>query len=226
MKAMKQSTKRLLAMFLAFLMVFTMIPTTSFAAEGSAQAEASESPSAYGYDETDAESVTVNVTLSNDGFPIVAQDGTVLSHHEVTVPYFDLANYDLQDYYRYGTANGSGSYVGTEVIKRPTLLHLYIYLIERYYMDVPEDECGKGTSGIFEYAEDNEVYYLDDEMAYSSNGTSAMSLSGAATSMYMNNFWGHSENLMYYRNHRYPLMSAGWGSCMRGLSSPYRTWSG
>ena len=152
MKAMKQSTKRLLAMFLAFLMVFTMIPTTSFAAEGSAQAEASESPSAYGYDETDAESVTVNVTLSNDGFPIVAQDGTALSHHEVTVPYFDLANYDLQDYYRYGTANGSGSYAGTEVIKRPTLLHLYIYLIERYYMDVPEDECGTGTSGIFEYA--------------------------------------------------------------------------
>ena len=212
MKAMKQTTKRLLAMFLAFLMVFTMIPTASFAAEGSAQAEASESPSAYGYDETNAESVKVNVTLSNDGFPIVAQDGTALSHLEVTVPYFDLANYDLQDYYRYGTENGSGSYVGTELIKRPTLLHLYIYLIERYYMGVPADECGTGTSGIFEYAEDNTVYYLGDEVAYRSNGTNAMSLSGAATSMYMNNFWGHSENLMYYRNHRYPLMSAGWGS--------------
>lgn len=40
----------------------------------------------------------------------------------------------------------------------------------------------------------------------------ALLISGSATSMYMQNFWGHDENLMYYRNHVYPLMSAGWGS--------------
>lgn len=28
----------------------------------------------------------------------------------------------------------------------------------------------------------------------------------------MRNFWGHDENLMYFRNHVYPLMSAGWGA--------------
>lgn len=28
----------------------------------------------------------------------------------------------------------------------------------------------------------------------------------------MANFWGHDENLMYYRNHCYPYMSPGWGS--------------
>ena len=30
--------------------------------------------------------------------------------------------------------------------------------------------------------------------------------------MYMPNFWGHDENLMYYRNHVYPLMGPGWGA--------------
>ena len=30
--------------------------------------------------------------------------------------------------------------------------------------------------------------------------------------MYMQQFWGHDENLMYYRNHMFPLMSAGWGA--------------
>ena len=28
----------------------------------------------------------------------------------------------------------------------------------------------------------------------------------------MENFWGHDENLMYYRNHCFPYMSPGWGS--------------
>lgn len=35
---------------------------------------------------------------------------------------------------------------------------------------------------------------------------------GNATSLYMKTFWGHDENLMYFRNHEYPLMSKGWGS--------------
>ena len=40
----------------------------------------------------------------------------------------------------------------------------------------------------------------------------ALKVRGSATSLYMVNFWGHDENLMYYRNHVYPLMSPGWGS--------------
>ena len=40
----------------------------------------------------------------------------------------------------------------------------------------------------------------------------ALNITGSATSMYMQQFWGHDENLMYYRNHVYPLMSAGWGA--------------
>ncbi|MBR4079211.1 MAG: hypothetical protein IKK29_03265, partial [Christensenellaceae bacterium] len=111
----------------------------------------------YGYDETNKDSVTVNVTLSNDGYPIMAEDDTILSHLEVTVPYFDLSLYGLEDFYRYGTEDGRGTYANEKLIQRPTGLHLYIYLLERYYMGLPEEKCCLGTSGVLEYAKDTEV---------------------------------------------------------------------
>ena len=166
----------------------------------------------YGYDETDKSSVTVYVTLSNDGYPVVAADGTVMSNLMVTVPYFDLGLYGLGDYYRYGTDGGKGTYTNDKVVQRPTGLHLYIYLLERYYMGLDESQCCLGTSGVLKYAEDTEVYYMDGGMAYESGGKRALMTSGGATSIYMVNFWGHDENLMYFRNHCYPYMSAGWGA--------------
>ena len=43
---------------------------------------------AYGYDETPADKVTITVTISNDGVPLVGTDAdpTVLAHLDVTVP--------------------------------------------------------------------------------------------------------------------------------------------
>ena len=168
----------------------------------------------YGYEETKKDSVTVKVTVSNDGYPILGsdEDETVLSHLEVTVPYFDLALYGLEDFYRYGTENGRGIYVNENLIERPTGLHLYIYLLERYYMGLPEEQCGKGTSGVLNYAKDIDVSYMNDAEAYSSDGKQALLTTGGATSIYMTNFWGHDENLMYFRNHCYPYMSPGWGA--------------
>ena len=175
--------------------------------------EASEGIAAqYGYDETAKSSVTVYVTLSNDGYPITAVDGTVMANLAVTVPYFDLGLYGLEDYYRYGTTGNKGPYTNDTVVQRPTGLHLYIYLLERYYMGLEESKCCMGTSGVLEYAADTQVYYMDGELAYESGGKRGLMTSGGATSIYMVNFWGHDENLMYFRNHCYPLMSAGWGS--------------
>ena len=167
----------------------------------------------YGYDETDQASVTVYVTISSDGAPIIGKDdgGTILSHLEVKVPYFPLSLYGLDDFNRYHTENGSGSYTDNEIVQRPTLLHLYIYMLERYYLGVAEKGCGKGTSGLLEFTGSGEG--VNDMLGGSYEDTlNALLISGSATSMYMQNFWGHNENLMYYRNHVYPLMSAGWGS--------------
>lgn len=164
------------------------------------------------YDETDADNVTVNVTISNDGIPLMGKDGTILANLDVTVPYFDLDDYGLSKYYRYGTEYGWGSYNNDTVIERPTALHAYIYLIERYYMGLPASQCGKGTSGILDYNKATDVLYMDGEKAYNTGRTYVLTPTGDATSLYMFNFWGHDQNLMYYRNHEYPLMGKGWGS--------------
>ena len=164
------------------------------------------------YDETPADSVTVNVTISNDGIPLMGKDGTILANLNVTVPYFDLADYGLSKYYRYGTEFGWGSYNNDTVVERPTALHAYIYLIERYYMGLPADQCGKGTSGVLDYNKKTDALYMDGTKAYNSGNSYAITPTGNATSLYMKTFWGHDENLMYFRNHEYPLMSKGWGS--------------
>ena len=167
--------------------------------------------SQYGYDETPQDSVRVWVTISSDGVPIVGNEGTVISHLEVNVPYFDLDLYGLSDYYRYGTENGSGSYVNNTIIKRPTALHLYLYMIGVYYLGYTPEQVTTGQAEIVGADGSRGVDNMLGVPAYEDTSL-ALNLTGSATSMYMQQFWGHDENLMYYRNHVYPLMSAGWGS--------------
>lgn len=169
----------------------------------------------YNYDESPAKEVTVYVTISNDGVPIRGYDGTVLCHKAITVPYFDLANYGLEEFYRYHTENGEGKYIDENIVQRPTGLHLYLYLLERYFIGLPDEECCKGKYdrdklASFKLGED--VYYMDETPAYTADSFAALTITGSPTSLYMANFWGHDENLMYYRNHCYPYMSPGWGS--------------
>lgn len=169
----------------------------------------------YNYDETPAKKVTVYVTISNDGVPIRGRDGTVLCHKAITVPYFDLGRYNLDEYYRYHTANGEGEYIDENIVERPTGLHLYLYLLERYFIGLPEEECCKGKydrGALENFILKNDVLYMDEEPAYTADTLAALKITGSPTSLYMANFWGHDENLMYYRNHCYPYMSPGWGS--------------
>ena len=169
----------------------------------------------YNYDETPAKEVTVYVTISNDGVPLKGRDGTVLCHKAITVPYFDLANYGLEEFYRYHTANGEGEYIDKNIVQRPTGLHLYLYLLERYFIGLPEEKCCKGQYGrseLVDFILNDDVLYMDDEPAYTADKLAALKITGSPTSLYMANFWGHDENLMYYRNHCYPYMSPGWGS--------------
>lgn len=165
----------------------------------------------YGYDETDAASVKVYVTVSNDGIPLVGNDGTVLSHLELDVPYFDLNKQDLSDYYRYHTENGQGGYVDDQVVKRPTALHLYLYLLGVYYLGLTPEQVINGEEIINGHDGGVGVTDMTGKQPYDDSSL-ALNITGGATSMYMQQFWGHDENLMYYRNHVYPLMSAGWGA--------------
>ncbi len=142
-------------------------------------------------------SVTVYFTLSDDGKFVTGRDDneTLMCHVPVTVDYFDLKDYGLEDFYRYKSkpAEEGGGYDGTEVIKQPTLLHLYIKMIETYYLGGEKLDLSKKSDG----------YY---------DGGDALTITGSATSMYMKKFWGHDENLMYYVNHSYPLQAEGWGA--------------
>ena len=167
--------------------------------------------SQYGYDETPQDSVRVWVTISSDGVPIIGRDGTVLSHLEVNVPYFDLENQGLSDFYRYGTENGSGSYVNDKIIMRPTALHLYLYMIGVYYLGCTPEQVTTGQAEIVGADGSRGVENMLGVPAYEDTSL-ALNITGSATSMYMQQFWGHDENLMYYRNHVYPLMGPGWGS--------------
>ena len=167
--------------------------------------------SQYGYEETDQDSVKVWVTVSSDGVPIVGNEGTVISHLEVNVPYFDLDLYGLSDYYRYHTENGSGGYVNDTIVKRPTALHLYLYMIGVYYLGYTPEQVITGQAEIVGADGGRGVENMLRDTAYADTSL-ALNITGSATSLYMQQFWGHDENLMYYRNHVYPLMSAGWGS--------------
>ena len=172
-------------------------------------------PGQYDYDEENADSVTVYVTVSNDGVPIYGVDGTPIAHLEVEVPYFDLESQGLAEFYRYHTENGQGggSYIDNVVVERPTVLHLYLYLLGVYCKGYTPKEVTSGTKKVVDGQNDRyrEVYDILGKQTASWTGP-ALTISGSATSMYMRNFWGHDENLMYYRNHVYPLMGPGWGA--------------
>ena len=165
----------------------------------------------YGYDETDAASVKVYVTVSHDGIPLVGNDSTVLSHLELDVPYFDLDKQELSEFYRYHTENGQGGYVDDQVVKRPTALHLYLYLLGVYYLGLTPEQVINGDEIIKGHDGGVGVTDMTGNQPYDDSSL-ALNITGSATSMYMQQFWGHDENLMYYRNHVYPLMSAGWGA--------------
>lgn len=149
--------------------------------------------------------VTVYFSISHDDqFQEGPGSGEVMALRKISVPYFDLGLYGLEDFYfqseSYSSDGGEHSSAlepGTPqyAYGKITLLHLYIYSLEVYYCGLDESAAGKGylnTAGLI--------------------GTDVLTITGSVGSLYMNQFWGGDENLNYYMNYRYPLASAGWGS--------------
>ena len=155
------------------------------------------------------EPVTVYFSFSHDDtFESCEQSGQTVALKKVTVPYFDLALYGLEDFYfaseDYGPASGDptggpGSALdpGTQEFAygKITMLHLFLYATEVYYLGIDPADAGKG------YLADNGIM-----------GTDIFSYSGSTGSIFLQNIWKYDLNLNYYLNYEYPLASAGWGS--------------
>ena len=153
--------------------------------------------------------VTVYFSFSHDDkFESCEQSGQTVALKKVTVPYFDLALYGLEDFYfaseDYGPASGDptggpGSALdpGTQEFAygKITMLHLFLYATEVYYLGIDPADAGKG------YLADNGIM-----------GTDIFSYSGSTGSIFLQNIWKYDLNLNYYLNYEYPLASEGWGS--------------
>ena len=138
--------------------------------------------------------MTVTLSLSaDDKFMVGPDSGEIMAFKNITVPYFDLANYGLEEYYFVSESYtddgdglpGSDLEPGTAEYAegKVTLLHLYIYALEVFYCGVDPHEAGQG--------------YLYNEGLI---GTDVFSISGSAGSSFLNQFWGGDCSLNYCVN--------------------------
>ena len=182
--------KRGIAWILTTVLILTMGVHISVPARA---AEENASDSSFVSGDTNGDGViTVYFTLSEDGEFVRGNDEneTQMVHVPMDMTYFDLADYGLEKFYRYesDTFENGGGYINEKLVEEPTLLHLYIRMLEKYYL-------GNGS-----------------KLVVGDKEQDALSISGSAQSLYMTRFWGHDENLMYFVDHKYPLQATGWGS--------------
>lgn len=149
--------------------------------------------------------VTLSVTDGVGGFYTAEETDTILVPTSMTVPYFDLALYGLEGYYYnprcYAShSEGDTEYDNSQVAGTAetakgvvTVLHVFIYATEVYYLGYSANDAGKGKS------------YESGEFQ------SAVSWTGGVGSSYMN-LWDHGTNLNYYIDWAYPEGAPKWGS--------------
>ena len=126
---------------------------------------------------------TIYFSVSHDAEFLKTESGKVMALQKLTVPYFDLALYDL------GDLNLPESHAD---YGKPTMFHLYIYATEVFQYGVPAEEAGKG--------------YLKDYI-----GSDMFAISGTPGSICLDKFWGYDMNLNYYHNYIYPADESGYG---------------
>ena len=138
-------------------------------------------PEPYDGDPEAQHTVTVYFSLTQGGEYVVSEaTGRTMAQIPITVDYFNLLNYDLYELSRRYCDQS------TQPFEQPTGLHLFITALEQYYLGLPEDECGEGMLKKY---------------------PNLLTVTGSSGHMYMQKFWNHNENLTYFVNHEYPLMS-------------------
>ena len=131
-----------------------------------------------------ANRVSAYLSISHDAdFMVGEETGTVMVLRQMEVPWFDLTPYGLEKYALPSTDAG---------YQKPTVLHMYIYATEVYYLGIPADEAGQGQ--LAESGKQQDLILPGDEPG----------------SMYMKKFWEYDENLRYFYNYTYPAID-GWG---------------
>ena len=183
----RRGSKKLLTLLLSLFMILSLIPSSAFA-------EVHRAPAS-------GDGVDVQFSFSHDENFVVAKNhsgvlSTPMAKERVRLKYFDLANYGLEKFYFH-----TGSYGKDDEVKGTaetaeghiTLLHLYIYMAEVYYMGIDPDDVGQGA--------------LREKI-----GTELFSASGKAGSMYLTSFLNFDSNLNYYVNGEFPQASEGWGA--------------
>ena len=187
-------SKRFLSLLLAMCLLLGMVPLSAAA--------------------DTVPSVDVLMSLSyDDQFMESKGGGKPLALLPVTIPYFDLALYGLEEYYfssaNYGDdgdgAPGSALEPGTKesAYGVVTMLHVNIYATEVYYCGLEPADAGKGylkEAGLLGSGE------------YTGDDSCLLFISGGVGSTYLNKFWDYGCNLNYYVNYTYPLASTGWGA--------------
>lgn len=148
--------------------------------------------------------VTLSVTQGVGAF-YTSPEGEIMFPVELTVPYFDLANYGLEHYYynprcysthKEGDTEESNSQLaGTKETAEGivTTMHVFIYATEVLFLGYDEEDAGKG------YTYDDGVF------------SEVISWRGGVGSTFMT-LWDHGTNLNYYINWKFPLGAPGWGS--------------
>ncbi len=179
MRKKATTAKRVIAIMLAIIMIAAIFPAGIYA--------------------SDDDTVSIYFSFSDDA-EFISPSGTeeVLAMKKLDIPYFDIAVYGLEEYYFYKEDYRKGESIdgSSETADgKVTLLHAYIYALERFYYGLNEDEAGKG--------------FLKNEGKI---GTNVFTITGSAGSAYLEKSWGFDENLNYYLNHKYPTASEGWGA--------------
>ena len=143
-------------------------------------------------------SVTVYLTVSKkNDFQVM--NGKTMALYEITVPYFDLALYGLEDYYYNPDCYAGGSketQTGGTVetaYGKVTMLHLFIYATEVIYNGLSPSKAGKG--------------WLADQGNW--NG---FRVGGEVAGSSFCVFWEFKNDATYFLNYEYPLGRENWGA--------------
>ena len=115
----------------------------------------------------------------------ISSNGDFVTGNDGTVMARVPVSVDYYDLANYGLEKYNKTTNGIAV-QRATLLHVLIKATEEHYA----------------------LRTLTSEDVHSS----IIDVTNAPRSMYLKHFWGHEENLMYFVDHKYPLMSPGIGA--------------